>query len=66
MADRARVSNDDVRSLTRLADLNPPDNRLDQLVSTLSAYLDSLGRLRQIDAVDNEPPTITFESEAAR
>jgi Asp-tRNA(Asn)/Glu-tRNA(Gln) amidotransferase C subunit len=64
MADDARLSRDDVRSLARLANLDLPDNRLDQLVTTMSAYLASLERLHQIEAGGTEPPAITYESEA--
>ena len=64
MAEDARLSRDDVRSLTRLTNLDLPDNRLDQLATTLSAYLGALERLHQIEAGDSEPPAITFESEA--
>jgi Asp-tRNA(Asn)/Glu-tRNA(Gln) amidotransferase C subunit len=66
MADDVRLSRDDVRSLARLANLDLPDNRLDQLVTTMSAYLESLERLHQIEAGDSEPPAITYESEATR
>jgi Asp-tRNA(Asn)/Glu-tRNA(Gln) amidotransferase C subunit len=64
MADRAQVGHDDVRSLARAANLDLPDDRIDQLVTTLSAYLESLDRLRQIDVGDSEPPAITYESAA--
>jgi Asp-tRNA(Asn)/Glu-tRNA(Gln) amidotransferase C subunit len=66
MADEARLPRDDVRSLARLANLALPDDRLDQLVTTLSSYLDNLERLRQIETGDSEPPAITYESEAQR
>ncbi|HYI15780.1 MAG TPA: hypothetical protein VEX37_10350 [Thermomicrobiales bacterium] len=66
MADRARVAHDDVRSLARATNLDLTDDRIDQLVTTLSAYLESLERLRQIDVNDSEPPAITYESEAQR
>ena len=66
MAHDARLSNDDVRSLARLANLDLPDDRLDQLVTTMSAYLASLERLHQIETGDSEPPAITYESEAPR
>ena len=66
MADGKRLTHDDVRSLARLANLDLPDDRLDQLVTTLSAYLDNLERLRQIGVSDSEPPAITYESEAKR
>lgn len=64
MADDTRVSRDAVRSVARLANLDLPDDRLDQLVTTLSAYLESLDRLREIDPGDCEPPAITYEGEA--
>ncbi len=66
MADEGRLPRNDVRSLARLANLDLPDDRLDQLVTTLSAYLESLERLRQIEIGDSEPPAITYESEAQR
>ena len=66
MTDAARLSKDDVRAATRLANLNLPDDRLDQLVTTVSAYLDNLDRLRQVETGDSEPPVITFESEGQR
>jgi Asp-tRNA(Asn)/Glu-tRNA(Gln) amidotransferase C subunit len=64
MADDARVSRDPVRSVARLVNLDLPDDRLDQLVTTLSAYLDHLDRLREIDSGECEPPAITYASEA--
>jgi Asp-tRNA(Asn)/Glu-tRNA(Gln) amidotransferase C subunit len=64
MADDVHVSRDAVRSVARLANLDLPNDRLDQLVTTLSAYLKHLDRLREIDIRDSEPPAITFESEA--
>ena len=64
MADDARMSRDDVRSLARLANLDLPDDRLDQLMTTMSAYLESLERLHQIGTGDSEPPAITYESES--
>ncbi len=66
MADESRMSHDVVRSLAHTMNLDLPDNRLDQLVTTLSAYLDNLERLRQIEAGNSEPPAITYESEATR
>ena len=66
MDDDARLSRDDVRSLARLANLDLPDDRLDQLVTTLSSYLAALDRLRQIEPGNSEPPAITYESEATR
>jgi Asp-tRNA(Asn)/Glu-tRNA(Gln) amidotransferase C subunit len=66
MAEDARPSRDDVRSLARLTNLDLPDNRLDQLVTTMSAYLASLELLHQIEKGDSEPPVITYESEGPR
>jgi Asp-tRNA(Asn)/Glu-tRNA(Gln) amidotransferase C subunit len=66
MAEDARLSRDDVRSLARLTNLDLPDNRLDQLVTTMSAYLASLELLHQIEKGDSEPPVITYESEGPR
>lgn len=64
MADNTRLSREDVRSVARAAKLDLPEDRLDQLVTTLSAHLESLERLRQLDPGDCEPPAITYESEA--
>jgi Asp-tRNA(Asn)/Glu-tRNA(Gln) amidotransferase C subunit len=66
MAEDARPSRDDVRSLAGLTNLDLPDNRLDQLVTTMSAYLASLELLHQIEKGDSEPPVITYESEGPR
>ena len=66
MTDAARLPKDDVRAVVRLANLDLPDDRLDQLVTTVSAYLDNLDRLRQVEMGDSEPPAITYESEATR
>lgn len=64
MADAIRLSRDDVRALARAAAVDLPNDRLNQLVTTLSAYLDNLDRLRRIDPGNAEPPAITYESEA--
>ena len=63
MADEAPVSRDAIQTAARLANLDLPDDRLDQLVTTLSSYLEHLDRLREIDIRDSEPPAITYESE---
>ena len=64
MAETPRLTREDVRSMARAVSLDLPDDRLDQLVTTLSAYLDNLDRLRAIDPGDREPPATTYESEA--
>ncbi|MDQ3548853.1 MAG: hypothetical protein M3439_08535 [Chloroflexota bacterium] len=64
MADEARVTQEDVRAITRLASLNLSVDRRGQLVTTLSAYLENMDRLRQLDVGDYEPPAITYEREA--
>lgn len=64
MAETTRLTREDVRSVSRAVSLDLPDDRLDQLVTTLSAFLDNLDRLRQLDPGDCEPPAITYESEA--
>lgn len=46
-----------------MIDLELPDNRLDQLVTTLGAYLENLERLRMLNSGDCEPPAITYERE---
>lgn len=66
MPERTRLSNDDVDVVARLANLDLPESRRDQLVTTLSAYLENLDRLRTVDPGDREPPAITYESEARR
>lgn len=63
MADLARLSHEDVRSVARMAHLSLLENRLDQLTTTLSAYLDLLERLRHIEPGECEPPAMTYESE---
>ncbi len=64
VADEARVTQQDVSAVARLTNLDLPDDRRDQLVTTLSAYLENMDRLRQIDICDSEPPAITYENEA--
>jgi len=64
VADEARVTQQDVSAVARLTNLDLPDDRRDQLVTTLSAYLENMDRLRQIDIGDSEPPAITYENEA--
>lgn len=64
MADETHLSREDVRSVARLTELDLPDSRLDQLVTTLSAHRELMKRLREIDPGDCEPPAITYESEA--
>jgi Asp-tRNA(Asn)/Glu-tRNA(Gln) amidotransferase C subunit len=64
MADATRLTRDDIRAVTRAVTLDLPDDRLDQLVATLSAFQENLKRLRQLDPGDCEPPAITYESEA--
>ncbi len=64
MADQPLVSKESVRAASRLVDLDLPDDRLDQLVTTLAAYLENLERLRTLNPGDCEPPAITYESEA--
>ena len=64
MADNQRLTRDEALLLARLANLDLPEDRLDQLTSTLSAYLDNLDLLWTVDAGDHEPPAITYESEA--
>lgn len=64
VADEARVKQQDVSAVARLTNLDLPDDRRDQLVTTLSAYLENMERLRQLDTGDSEPPAITYENEA--
>ena len=66
MADGTRATREDVVVVARLANLELPDDRRDQLVTTLSAFLEQLERLGQVDPGDREPPAITYESEARR
>lgn len=64
MAHAQRVTREEVAVVARLANLELPDERLDQLVTTLSDYLDNLDRLRKVDPGNVEPSVITYESEA--
>lgn len=66
MAEPTRVSREDVDVVARLANLELPDDRRDQLMTTLSAYLEHLDRLRQLGPGECEPPAITYESEVRR
>jgi Asp-tRNA(Asn)/Glu-tRNA(Gln) amidotransferase C subunit len=66
MANDNPLAREDVQSLARLANLDLPDNRLDQLQTTLATYLENLARLRTVDSSDAEPPAITYESETRR
>jgi hypothetical protein len=64
MANDARLSREDVETTARLANLDLPDKRLDQLQTTFGLYRENLARLRMVGASDAEPPAITYESEA--
>ncbi|MGH9176884.1 MAG: hypothetical protein ACRD1H_21120 [Vicinamibacterales bacterium] len=66
MSDASPRSREDIRAAARLTGLDLPDDRLDQLVGTLSAYLANLNRLRAVDVGESEPPAITYEREAER
>lgn len=58
-----KVSRDEVDAIIRMVDLTLGEERLDQLVTTLSGFLGNLERLRAIDPKDSEPPTITYGGE---
>ena len=66
MPEPPRLAREDVRATARLVGLDLLDDRLDQLVGTLSAYLANLDRLRAVDTGDHEPPAITYEREVTR
>jgi Asp-tRNA(Asn)/Glu-tRNA(Gln) amidotransferase C subunit len=63
MDEATRATRDDVRTLARQANLDLPDDRLEQLAKSFSAYLVHLNRLHQIEVGDSEPPAITYEDE---
>jgi hypothetical protein len=66
MSDLPQPSREEVRAAARLTELELPDDRLDQLVRTFTAYLANLERLRALSPGASEPPAITYESEARR
>ena len=63
MAESARVTPDEIATVARLANLNLPPDRRDQLATTYAAFLDNLERLWELDPGDRDPPAITYESE---
>ena len=59
-----KVSVEEARTLSHMADLQLSEARLTQLASTLSRFMSNLERTRTVNLDDNEPPTITFDREA--
>ena len=66
MAADQRPSADEVRALARLAGLDLPDDRVDQLVDSLGRLRPRLARIYEIELGASEPPTPTFDGELRR
>ena len=58
------VSLEDVRTISKLAQLPLTEARAEQLARTLLGFLEKFERMSEIDVEDAEPPTITYETEA--
>jgi Asp-tRNA(Asn)/Glu-tRNA(Gln) amidotransferase C subunit len=54
---------EDVRAISELTGLPLTEIREEQLVRTLSGFLEKFERMSEIDVQDAEPPTITYEAE---
>lgn len=58
-----KVSVDDARTLSQIANLQLSDARLVQLATALSTFMADVERSRHANLDDMEPPTITFDRE---
>jgi Asp-tRNA(Asn)/Glu-tRNA(Gln) amidotransferase C subunit len=58
-----RVTEEEVRTISGLANLPLTEAREAQLARTLSGFLEKFERMRAIDVQHAEPPTLTYESE---
>jgi Asp-tRNA(Asn)/Glu-tRNA(Gln) amidotransferase C subunit len=60
MTGETRLSPEQVRAMAQAVDLELPPERLEQLVRTMSEFLDGFARVRALDVGDREPPTLSF------
>jgi aspartyl/glutamyl-tRNA(Asn/Gln) amidotransferase C subunit len=63
VSEERRVSPDNIQTISELARLPLTEARTEQLVRTLSGFLEKFERMNEIDVQDAEPPTITYETE---
>jgi Asp-tRNA(Asn)/Glu-tRNA(Gln) amidotransferase C subunit len=63
MAESSQVTREQVEAIARAAQLDLPDDRLDQLVRMYNHFLDGFAKIREIDTGDREPPTLVPREE---